>query len=456
MRMLRTRDRSWSLALSLPALFSLLALVCLSYPRPAQALPSFARQTGQECAACHNGFPELTPYGRLFKLNGYVFPGATSNAPPLAAMMVDSFTHTQAPQAGGAAPGYSPNNNFAFELASLFYGGAIDSNLGIGAFIQATYDHVGQRLSWDNMDIRWAHSSMLGERELVYGVTLNNNPTVTDLWNTTPAWRYPFQASGLAPSPETATVIEGSLAGTSLGATTYLFWDRLVYAEIGAYHTLSMRGDTMLGVDPTGSSSSNGPALYWRAAIEPKWGRNSLEVGTFGLKGSFLPGRIGGFGSDDVTDYGLDSQYQFLAADHSVSVQASEILEKSTFNSSFVQGLSSNLHDSLTSTNIKASYAYQQTYGATLSYFHIGGSTDEALYSGISANNSPNSAGLIGELDYTPFNHGGPGFWPWANLRLGLQYVYYLKYDGASKNYDGNGTDATANNTLYLFSWWAF
>ena len=35
--------------------------------RPVQALPSYARQTGQQCAACHNGFPELTPYGRQSK-----------------------------------------------------------------------------------------------------------------------------------------------------------------------------------------------------------------------------------------------------------------------------------------------------------------------------------------------------------------------------------------------------
>jgi len=25
--------------------------------QPASALPSYARQTGQQCAACHNGFP---------------------------------------------------------------------------------------------------------------------------------------------------------------------------------------------------------------------------------------------------------------------------------------------------------------------------------------------------------------------------------------------------------------
>ena len=35
------------------------------------AVPSYARQTGQECVACHVSFPELTPYGRYFKLTGY-------------------------------------------------------------------------------------------------------------------------------------------------------------------------------------------------------------------------------------------------------------------------------------------------------------------------------------------------------------------------------------------------
>ena len=38
------------------------AVVCIMGVRPVQALPSYARQTGQQCAACHNGFPELTPY----------------------------------------------------------------------------------------------------------------------------------------------------------------------------------------------------------------------------------------------------------------------------------------------------------------------------------------------------------------------------------------------------------
>ena len=50
---------------------SALAVACA--PK-AYALPSFARQTGMPCSQCHTvSFgPALTPYGRQFKLNGYV------------------------------------------------------------------------------------------------------------------------------------------------------------------------------------------------------------------------------------------------------------------------------------------------------------------------------------------------------------------------------------------------
>ena len=53
-------------------LWSLAALLLgLATVDSAMAVPSFARQTGQECIACHVSFPELTPYGRYFKLTGY-------------------------------------------------------------------------------------------------------------------------------------------------------------------------------------------------------------------------------------------------------------------------------------------------------------------------------------------------------------------------------------------------
>ena len=44
------------------------AFLIIGYAPPAQALPSYARQTGQPCGTCHTDFAGLTPYGRLFKI----------------------------------------------------------------------------------------------------------------------------------------------------------------------------------------------------------------------------------------------------------------------------------------------------------------------------------------------------------------------------------------------------
>ena len=71
-------------------------------------VPSYSRQTGLACSACHYQFPQLTPFGRLFKLNGYTLTGlnvirgagdssaaktlALSPIPPVAAMVVNEYT----------------------------------------------------------------------------------------------------------------------------------------------------------------------------------------------------------------------------------------------------------------------------------------------------------------------------------------------------------------------------
>jgi hypothetical protein len=421
----------------------------------AKSVPLYARQTGQQCAACHNGFPELTPYGRLFKLNGYTFRVGDAGLPPIAAMTIFSFTHTEAPQAGGAAPHYAANDNPAFEVFSLFYGGAITDNIGM--FGQVTYDNVAGRLGWDNTDIRWAKAFDLDGTELLTGVSLNNNPTLSDVWNTTPAFRFPWQSSSFGPAPAAATLIEGALAQEVIGSSTYAYWDRLLYGEVGLYRTLSNRTLTTLGVDPTGSSSTKGVAPYWRFAVEPKWGPNSFEVGTFGLAASVIPGRVTGFGTDHTVDIGFDSQYQYLAEDNTVSLQGSYIIENDSLGSSSAQGITSNGRDHIRSLNLKSSYWYQQTYGATVGYFRVDGTSDANLWGpSPSITNSPNSAGWVGEADYMPFNYGGPSFWPWLNLKLALQYVHYDKFNGSSTNYDGAGTNAHANDTLYAFVWLAY
>src|ERR1700728_870088 len=83
-------------------------LLCLQSAKT-WGVPSFARQTGMTCAACHTVFPELTPFGREFKLNGYVLDNikqitgididshqtlALNSIPPISMMVQISYTHT--------------------------------------------------------------------------------------------------------------------------------------------------------------------------------------------------------------------------------------------------------------------------------------------------------------------------------------------------------------------------
>jgi hypothetical protein len=434
-----------------PALL-FLAIAALG-ARPTQALPSYARQTGQQCAACHNGFPELTPYGRLFKLNGYTFTGGTLDVPPLAMMLIPTFSHTGAGQPGGAAPRFGVNDNFAF-TGSAFYGGKIIDN--VGAFAQFTYDEVPNTIHWDNLDQRYANSGNLAGQELVYGVSFNNNPTVEDAWNSTPAWGYPYLASVLAPAPAAHTLIEGGFAQQVVGFMPYIYWNRLLYVSAGGYRTLGPWTQFALGIDPSATSAISGVAPSWRIAVEPAWGNNTFEVGTFGLSASLVPGRMAGAGTDRVTDFGFDTQYQYLGARDAFSLQGRFISEYQALGASSNLGLAANPHNRLRSYSVKGSYWYEQTYGVTVGYFNTNGSTDPLLYGGVSANNSPSTRGWIFELNYMPFNYGGPDFWPWLNAKFGVQYVRYDKFNGTSDNFDGMGRNARNNNTLFVFAWLAF
>src|SRR6516162_5859368 len=60
----------------------LVNLATMGVAPPAQALPSFARQTGQPCGTCHTDFPALTPFGRRFKLLGYTTGGGKFRTTP--------------------------------------------------------------------------------------------------------------------------------------------------------------------------------------------------------------------------------------------------------------------------------------------------------------------------------------------------------------------------------------
>ena len=273
---------------SLLPLLLIVALSIVAAPTPAMAIPSFARQTGLTCGACHTAYPELNAFGREFKLNGYTFSGGNSKYPPFAAMVQPSFTHTAKDQELAPAPHFGNNDNAAVQQTSLFLGGKLLDKLG--AFVQLTYDGVSRDLSIDNTDIRFADTGKLAGEAVVYGVTLNNNPTVQDLWNSTPAWGFPFASSSLAPSPAASTLVDGGFAQQVLGLGAYARWNSLLYGEAGAYKTLPFGVLQGLGVAAADVDVIDGAAPYWRLALEKNMGSQYVSVGTFGTRGRYISG----------------------------------------------------------------------------------------------------------------------------------------------------------------------
>ncbi|MCB2068748.1 MAG: cytochrome c1 protein, partial [Ottowia sp.] len=157
----------------------LAALALLAGLSPAaHALPSFARQTGQECAACHVGAygPQLTPYGVAFKIGGYTDGNGKEGHVPLSVMLVGAITHTGKDQAEPPTAHTHRNDNLTIDEVSTFLAGRLTEQLG--AFIQATYDGVAQRSALDHADVRFAQTTRLAGKETVLGISVNNNPGV--------------------------------------------------------------------------------------------------------------------------------------------------------------------------------------------------------------------------------------------------------------------------------------
>jgi len=427
----------------------------------ARAVPSFARQTGQGCPICHTNFPELTPFGRAFKLNGFTLSTGESDLPPLAMMVQSAFTNTQASQSGGAAPNFGPNDNFSVEAVSFFYGGKIFDNFG--ALAQATWSETSNNFNWDNTDVRYADTTSLFDHDVTFGLTFNNNPTVSDIYNTTPAWGFPFAAPSLAPHPAAAPLIE-SLAQQVGALGAYTMIDDTLYAEFDLYKSLSAGAQRALGIHPEGETEIDHVAPYWRVALQQQWNEHFVEAGTFGLFSNTFPGRVTDFGTDQFVDYGVDAQYQYLTEHHIAGLFTSFIHEDQTLGASQASGVSANPSNTLNSFNVRGTYLYSQDwskYGVTVQYFSVNGSTDTGLYAPApisgSNNGSPNSHGWIFELDYLPFINTQPlSFWPWAQVKFSLQYTLYNKFNGAGRNYDGSGRNASDNNTLFLLAWFAF
>src|SRR5207253_705697 len=194
----------------------------------ALAVPSFARQTGMACEACHTVYPELTHFGRVFKANGYVLANLKqvrdvtakkeqllelAQTPPLSIMVQASYSQltTTLPDLSQSAPGVAQNGTSGFPYAS-------------------------------------------------------SNAVVSSL---------------------AGTEIDGALAQDVAGLSGYLFWNESLYAELGGYRSAKQGAANALTgaagpLDGTASNVIQGITPYWRVAYEYNHERSSIEAGLYG------------------------------------------------------------------------------------------------------------------------------------------------------------------------------
>lgn len=442
-RMFLCRSVVWTKLLPMLTILS-----ALLQPFAAHALPAFARQTGQSCVACHAGgqFPELTSFGRLFKLNAYALG---TNTLPLSVMGLASLAKTSTPTTDAA---FAKDANALFQTGSVFLAGKITDKSGI--FVQATYNNYDsqneQNGDWqgkwvsDNFDLRYADDFSIGGKQAIAGAFLNNNPSLADPWNTAPAWmQYVPTAFGVT-GPDASPIIS-QLGQQTAGFGGYLFWDQTLYAELAAYRTANGFWSFLSqGNSNPDQLKLKGFNPYLRLALTKAWGpHNAMIGGVLALDADIYPDNLAAVGPTiRYRDRGVDAQYQYLQDAHAFTAQMSYIRE--TISNGDVTGVSANPSNTLNQLKLKASYIYRNKYGASLSHFNTNGSADATAYPDPAAN--PGTAGWIPEI-----------FWmPVQEIRIGAQYFTYNRFHGASTNYDGAGRNAKDNNTLFIYVFGAY
>jgi hypothetical protein len=289
------------------------ASALLLFVKPAAAVPPFARQTGLACEACHTVPPELTPFGRRFKLSGYTLttrPALVNDIddhkrntlwltdlPGIAVLAQMNYSHYDRapPDTGQPYPAHAQSDTVQFpDQFSLVYAGAVSDK--VGAWTQLTYNGQSGSVGIDNIDIRY--SDHTADNKWVWGVTANNYLTFQDVWNGIGSYTIPnfntvsLSTGGVAGAGTSGPILNALGPGVAAGLGAYVFFNDSLYFELSAYHSAVPGGNSPV-VDSV-SLAANGGALdrfapYARIAYERDWGYHSAEIGASALYADWIP-----------------------------------------------------------------------------------------------------------------------------------------------------------------------
>ncbi len=439
--------------------------------QPASAIPPFARQTGLACEACHTLPPELTPFGRRFKLSGYTLTTRPplvndiddhkkntlwlTDLPGIAVLAQLNYSHYDRapPDTGLPYPAHAQSDTYQFpDQFSLAYAGAVSDQ--VGAWMQLTYNGQSGAVGIDNIDIRYSDHTY--DNKWLWGITANNYLTFQDVWNGIGSYTIPnfntvsLSTGGVAGAGTTGPILNALGPGVVAGIGAYVFFNDSLYAELSEYHS-AVAGNASPVVDSVSLAAQGGAvdrfAPYARIAYERDWGYHSAEIGASGLYVNWIPSA--GYVSkqqaaaaalagnsytptqaynsgivERYTDLSVDWQYQyngqhnifgFLGHVTHERQQNSPHLVAATFDGDPVLSsgaIYTNPTDTLTQWVVTGEYFRDRHFGGLASFTRTTGTYDPLAYGG---NGSPANQYETFELDYVP----------WLNFRLILQYDAY-------------------------------
>ncbi len=460
--------------------------------QPARAIPPFARQTGLACEACHTMPPELTPFGRRFKLNGYTLTTRPplvndiddykrntlwlTDLPGIAVLAQLNYSHYDRapPDTGNPYPAHAQSDTYQFpDQFSLAIAGAVSDR--VGAWMQLTYNGQAGSVGIDNIDIRYTDHTF--DNKWVWGVTANNYLTFQDVYNGIGSYTLPnfntvsLSTGGVAGTGTSGPILNALGPGVVAGLGAYVFWNDSLYFEFSEYHSAVAGGSSPV-VDSV-SLAANGGAVdrfapYARIAYERDWGYHSAEIGASGLYVNWIPSagyisnlqtqqqtaaNLAGYAYTPTqaynsgvinryTDLSVDWQYQYNGQ-HDIfgfmghvtheRQQNSPLLVASTPCPNAASGVYCNPTDTLTQFLVTAEYFRNRRYGGLISFTRTTGTSD-SLANGPTDNGSPANQYETFELDYVP----------WLNFRLILQYDAYQVVKGNQSPFN------LSNNTYGL------
>jgi hypothetical protein len=446
------------------------------------ALPTFSRQTEQPCSVCHLNFGELTHEGRQFKLTGYT---KGKSVIPLSATATASVTKIQNTSSSIAPDIFLAKNNVPMiEEANLYLAGKYWEDIGgylkwtssfantnpiYGSSGVQTGTKVGQDTFLDASEIRFAKESMIGREKVNWGVSLNNSPSVQDLWSTSTVYGFPYRTSSLQNAWGIGqfgptTLVDGGLNSQVFGVSAYAMFDDSIYLEISDY-VKSTPGWATIATASNFNTVASGNNPYWRLAWNKNSSENSFMLGTFGMntnlvRDPFVPGSAKG----NYFDYGFDTQFQHITNTHSYSAQATVVYEFVNWGGRSVGRSHDNQNSNLVTIKTKATYDYLRKYGTSIFAFSSKGTIDNlywnynpdptvitgacnqniSLLTYCSLSGSPNTTGSGFELYYDPIPY----------VHIVYQQTYYQTFLGGSKFVDNSAglqRNASDNNLSYFY-----